>query len=59
MSSSSSSKPSFGRRVIAFLVLVLAAWFLLKLIIGSLASVLWIAVMVGLIAAIVWAWRTL
>lgn len=59
MSSSSSSKPSIGRRVVALLVLVLAAWFLLKLIIASLASVLWIAVMVGLIAAIIWAWRTL
>lgn len=59
MSSSSSSKPSIGRRVVALLVLVLAAWFLLKLIIASLASVLWIAVMVGLVAAIIWAWRTL
>jgi len=59
MSSSSSSKPSFGRRVFALLILVLAAWFLLKLIIASLSSVLWIVVMVGLVAAIIWAWRTL
>ncbi len=58
-SSSSGSKPSIGRRVIALLVLVLAAWLLLKLLITSLASILWIVVGVGLVAAIVWAWRTL
>ena len=36
-----SSGPSFGMRIVAALVLALAAWFLLKVIIGIVAGVAW------------------
>jgi hypothetical protein len=53
------SGPSFGARVLAVLVLAVAAWFLLKVIIGIVAGVAWfVAIVVALIAA-VWAVRTL
>jgi hypothetical protein len=53
------SGPSFGARVLAVLVLAVAAWFLLKVIIGVIAGVAWfVAIVVALIAA-VWAVRTL
>ncbi len=52
-------KPSVGRRIVALLVLVLAAWLLLKLIIASISSILWVVVIVALFGAIVWAWRTI
>jgi hypothetical protein len=53
------SGPSFGARVLAALVLAVAAWFLLKVVIGIVAGIAWfVAVVVALIAA-VWAVRTL
>ena len=54
-----SSGPSFGMRIVAALVLSLAAWFLLHFVIGILASVAWFVAVVVAIVAVVWAARTL
>jgi uncharacterized membrane protein YccC len=51
--------PSFIARVLAALVLAIAAWFLLKVVIGIITGVaLFVAVVVALVA-VVWAARTL
>ena len=51
--------PNFGMRVVAALVLALAAWFLLKVVIGIIAGVAWFVAVVVAIVAVVWAARTL
>ena len=53
------SGPSFAVRALAVIVLLLAAWFLLRVVIGLVAGVAWIALVVLAIVAVVWAWRTL
>jgi hypothetical protein len=51
--------PSFGARVVAVLVLAVAAWFLFKVVIGIVAGIaLFLAVIVAIVA-VVWAARTL
>jgi hypothetical protein len=51
--------PTFGMRVVAALVLALAAWFLLKVVIGFVAGIAWFVAVVVAIVAVVWAARTL
>ncbi|HXS44122.1 MAG TPA: hypothetical protein VN751_05820 [Solirubrobacteraceae bacterium] len=51
--------PSFGARVLAAVVLAIAAWFLLKVIIGLVAGVAWFVAVVVALIAVVWAVRTL
>jgi hypothetical protein len=51
--------PSFMMRVVAALVLALAAWFLLKVVIGIIAGVAWVVVVVVALIAVAWAARTL
>jgi hypothetical protein len=48
-----------GRRALAILVLVVAAWILLKVVIGIVAGLATIIVAVLAIVAIVWAIRVL
>src|SRR5262249_42057554 len=48
-----------GRKAIALLVLLVAAWILFKVILGVISVVAWIVVVVVAIAAIVWAIRVL
>jgi hypothetical protein len=51
--------PSFGARIVAVLVLAVAAWFLFKVVIGIVAGIaLFLAVIVAVVA-VVWAARTL
>jgi hypothetical protein len=53
------SSSSLGARVLAALVLAVAAWLLLKVVIGIVTGLAWIvAVVLGLVA-VVWAVRTL
>jgi hypothetical protein len=59
MEEETSRGPSFGMRIVAALVLALAAWFLLKVVIGIIASVAWFVAVVVAIVAVVWAARTL
>ena len=48
-----------GRKMLAVLVLVLAAYVLFKVVIGFVAAVAWIAVVVVALVAVVWALRVL
>ena len=54
-----SAGPSFVMRVVAALILALAAWFLLKVVIGIIAGVAWFVAVVVALVAVVWAVRTL
>ena len=51
--------PTFGMRIVAALVLALAAWFLLKVVIGIIAGVAWFVAVIVALVAVVWASRTL
>lgn len=53
------SGPSFAVRVVAAVVLAVAAWVLFKVIIGAIAAIAWIVAVVVAVIAIVWAVRTL
>ncbi len=50
---------SLGRKAIAVLILALAAWLLLKVVIGLIAGVAWIVVAVIVVAGVIWAFNTL
>ena len=54
-----SAGPSFVMRIAAALNHALAAWFLLKVVIGIIAGVAWFVAVVVAIVAVVWAVRTL
>ena len=51
--------PSLARRAIAVVVLAIAAWLLLKIVIGLIASVAWIVVAVIAVVGVLWAINTL
>lgn len=53
------SGSSFALKALAVIVLLLAAWFLLKVVIGLVAGIAWIVMVVLAVVALVWAWRTL
>jgi hypothetical protein len=44
-----------AQRLIAIVVLAVAAWFLLKVVIGFVAGVAWIAAVLIAIVAVIWA----
>jgi hypothetical protein len=48
-----------SRKLIAIAVLAIAAWFLLKVVIGIVTGVAWMAAVILAIVAVVWALRTL
>lgn len=48
-----------GRRALAILVLAIAAWFLLKVVIGVISSIATFVAIVLAVVAIVWALRAL
>ena len=54
-----SAGPSFMMRVVAALVLALAAWFLLKMVIGIAMAVAGFVAVIVAIVAVIWAVRTL
>jgi hypothetical protein len=53
------AKPSLIKRLLALVVLAIAAWILLKLVIGVLAGLATAIVVVFAIVAVIWALRTL
>jgi len=53
------AKPSILKRLLALVVLAIAAWILLKFVIGLLAGLATIIVIVLCIVAVVWALRVL
>ncbi len=59
MSTSNPSRPSLAKRALAVLVLAVAAWVLLKLVIGVITAVAWTVAVVLAIVAVIWAIRVL
>ncbi len=57
--STPSSSSSLGRRALAFLVLLVAAWILFKFVIGLVTALATVIVVVLAIVAVVWAIRVL
>ena len=55
MESARSSRSSLWIRVVAVVVLAVAAWVLLKLFIGVLTTIAWIVAVVVALAGIAWA----
>jgi uncharacterized membrane protein YccC len=53
------AKPSLLKRLLALVVLAIAAWILLKLVIGIVAGLATFIVVVLAIVAVVWALRVL
>ena len=53
------SKPSWGSRLIAVIVLAVAAWILFKLVIGTVVAIAWIAAAIVAVIAVFWALNTL
>lgn len=53
------SSPSFLKRVLAVVVLAVAAWILIKFALGMIAWLATVVVIIGAIVAVVWAIRTL
>ena len=51
--------PSFGARILAAVVLAIAAWILFKIILGAVAAVAGFVVLVVAVIAVIWAVRTL
>ena len=59
MSTSTPSGASLGKRIVALLVLAVAAWILLKVVIGIVTAAATIIAVVLAIVAIIWAIRVL
>ncbi len=59
MSTSTPSSASWGKRAIAVLILLIAAWILVKAVIGIAMAVFWVVLVVLSIAALIWAIRVL
>lgn len=51
--------PSLVSRALAAVVLLIAAWVLLKIVIGIVAAVAWTVVTILAIVAVIWALRVL
>ena len=52
-------RSTFGRKVLAILILAVAAWFLLKVVIGLIAGVAWLIAVALAVIGVLWAWNTL
>ena len=50
---------TLGRKLIAVLILAVAAWILIKAVIGIVVGVAWVAAVVLAIIGVIWALRTL
>jgi hypothetical protein len=59
MTMEETSSPSFLRRILAVVVLAIAVWILIKFALGLIAWLATVIVIVGAIAAVIWAVRTL
>ena len=51
--------PSLVMRAVAVLVLLVAAWILLKVVIGIVAGIAWFVVIIAALIAVFWAWSTI
>ncbi len=59
MDSTNDSRPSLWLRVLAVIVIAVAAWLLLKMLIGVLTAVAWLVATVVALVGIAWALRVL
>jgi hypothetical protein len=59
MNDETESKPSWGARIIAVIVLAVGAWILFKLVIGTIVAIAWAAAAIVAVIAVIWAVRTL
>ena len=50
---------TLGRKLLAVAILLLAAWLLLKVVIGFVMGIVWLVVAVLAVVAVLWALRTL
>ena len=57
MSTSTASSASFGKRAIAVLILLIAAWIIVKAVIGIAVAVFWAVLVVAAVIALIWAIR--
>ena len=48
-----------GRRLLAFAILVVAAYIVFKLVVGAVSAVLWVALLIAALFAVIWALRVL
>jgi hypothetical protein len=48
-----------GRKLVAVVVLLVAAWVLFKLVLGFVAAIAWVVVAILAVIAVVWALRVL
>jgi hypothetical protein len=55
MSTSTPSSSSLGKRAVAALVLLLAAWILVKVLIGIVTAVFWAVTAILAVIAVIWA----
>lgn len=53
------SKPSWGSRIIAVVVLAVGAWILFKIVIGTVVAIAWAVAAIVAVIAVLWAIRTL
>jgi hypothetical protein len=53
------SGPSFGARILAVIILGVAAWILLHFVIHLVSAFFSLIVVVAAVIAVIWAWRTL
>ena len=51
----SDKKTSFGSRIVAGLVLAVAAWVLFKIVIGTVVAIAWTVAAIVAVIAILWA----
>ena len=49
------TKSSFGAKIVAVLVLAVAAWVLFKIVIGTVVAIAWTAAAIVAVVAILWA----
>jgi flagellar biosynthesis protein FliQ len=59
MSTSTPSSSSLGKRAIAVLILLVAAWIIVKAVIGIAVAVFWAVLVVVAVCALIWAIRVL
>jgi uncharacterized membrane protein YccC len=57
--STSASGSSLAKRALALVILLVAAWILLKVVIGVITAIAWVVVAVLAVAAVIWAIRVL
>ena len=53
------AKTSWGARLVAVIVLAVAAWILFKLVIGTVVAIAWVAAAIVAVIAVFWALNTL